>query len=307
MAAKTAWRMLPKMLHALKALPRAFRGRVTSSAKRNERSDSAPKSLSGPKTDAEVAPQWIGSSDPALLVAGHSHRYSFLDYFVQSGETAPIAVLNQRDLVALTSDPSTGPIDEYFQIALATARERALPLGLIWDGNQHNWEFLIESEPRFSIFPAIDPWADGYPRPLVPRSLVYELFRFGLAGLRAVLSNVANENVLLFGTPPPKTEEQVRAGISTESVLVGLAEKLGMSSSTLPITPLPIRFELWRMTQELMSEIAAEFRVPFVRVPDEAMVNGALRVDASHPDATHANGLWGEMMVTQVRQLLAAG
>src|SRR5438094_10543388 len=173
--------MLPKMLHALKALPRAFRGRVTSSAKRNERSDSAPKSLSGPKTDAEVAPQWIGSSDPALLVAGHSHRYSFLDYFVQSGETAPIAVLNQRDLVALTSDPSTGPIDEYFQIALATARERALPLGLIWDGKQHNCEFLIASEPPIPTSPAISTRHDGYPHPLYPPPLVHDLSKLVLA------------------------------------------------------------------------------------------------------------------------------
>src|SRR5438094_3669841 len=185
--------MLPKMLHALKALPRAFRGRVTSSAKRNERSDSAPKSLSGPKTDAEVAPQWIGSSDPALLVAGHSHRYAFLDYFVRSGQTAPIAVLNQRDQVGFVADPSTGQLDEYLEAALSAARDRSLPLALIWDGNQHNGAFLIESEERFSVYPVIGPWEDGYARPLIPRSLVYEFFRFGLAGLRVFLSNVHGE------------------------------------------------------------------------------------------------------------------
>src|SRR5207245_4527983 len=104
-ASNKACRMLPTMLRALRAVPRALRVRVTSSAKRDERSDPGPKSLSGPKTDAEVAPQWIGSSDPALLVAGHSHRYAFLDYFVRSGQTAPVAVLNQRDQVGLAADP----------------------------------------------------------------------------------------------------------------------------------------------------------------------------------------------------------
>ena len=307
MVAWAAWGMLPTMFRALRALPRVLRDGVTSSDETDERTDPGPKNVSAPRKDPDAAPQWIGSSDPALLVAGHSHRFAFLDYLIRSRQTAPIAILNQRDQVRFNADPSTGRIDEYFQIALSAARERALPLALIWDGNQYNWEFLIESEPRFSIFPAVGPWPDGYPRPLVPRSLAYELFRFGLAGLRAVLSNVAGEKVLLFGTPPPKTEEQVRAGITKESVLVGLAEKLGMSSSTLPITPLPIRLELWRMTQDLMNEIATEFRVPFIRVPDEAVVNGALRVDASHSDATHANGLWGEMMVSQVRKMLATG
>jgi hypothetical protein len=292
--------MLPMMLRALKGLPRAFGVRTISSAK--EGSDRAPR----PRTDPEARPQWVGSSHPTLLVAGHSHRFSFVDYFVRSGETAPIGVLNQRDQVAFTSDPSTGRLDEYFEIALSAARERALPLGLIWDGNQHNGAFLIESEQRFSIYPAVGPWEDGYPRPLIPRSLVYEFFRLGLAGLRAVLSNVAGEKILLLGTPPPKTEDQIRAGISKEPLLVEAAEKCGMSSSTLRITPLAIRLELWRMTQELLSEIASEFRVPFITVPDEALADGALRADASHVDATHANGVWGEIMARHARTALAA-
>src|SRR5205823_5364234 len=149
-------------------------------------------------------------------------------------------------------------------------------------------------------------WEDGYPRPLVPRAVVYEFFRLGLAGLRAVLSNVAGEKILLLGTPPPKTEDQVRAGISKEPLLVEAAQKLGMSSSTLRITPLAIRLELWRMTQELMREIASEFRVPFIAVPDEVLVDGALRVDASFEDATHANGVWGEVMARHARRALAA-
>jgi hypothetical protein len=299
--------MLPKMLHALKGLPRALRVGVSSSAKTDESSDPGPKSLSGPRLDPPAKPQWAGSYEPTLLVAGHSHRYAFLDYFVRSGETAPIAVLNQRDQVGFAADPSTGHVDQYFEVARSAARDRALPLALIWDGNQHNGAFLVESDERFSIFPAIGPWEDGHPRPLIPRSLFYEFFRLGLAGLRAVLSNVAGERVLLLGTPPPKTEDQIRAGISKEPLLVEAAAKLGMSSSTLRITPLAIRFELWRMTQELMRQIASEYCVPFITVPDEALVDGALRADASHEDATHANGVWGEIMATHARRALAAG
>ena len=304
MAAPTGWGMLRTMLHALRALPRAFRVRITSSAKSDESADPRRKSLSAPGTDPQAAPHWVGSSDPALLVAGHSHRFAFLDYLVRSGQTAPIAVLDQRDQVGFAADPSTGQVDEYFEAALSAARDRALPLALIWDGNQHNGAFLIESEERFSIYPVIGPWEDGYPRPLIPRSLVYEFFRFGLAGLRAVLSNVHGERILVLGTPPPKTDDQVRAGITKEPLLVQAAEKLGMSPSTLRITPLPIRLELWRMTQELLAEIAAEFRVPFVRVPDDALIDGALRPDASLQDATHANCVWGEMMVSHARRVL---
>jgi hypothetical protein len=240
------------------------------------------------------------------LIAGHSHRFAYDDYFRRSGLTARIAILDQPHPVALLNGPtSTIASDPYWALALSSARERALPLAILWDGNQHNHHFLLESDQRFSVFPANGPWEDGDRRPLIPRSLFQEFFSVGLGGLRAVLEKSAGLRVLLLGTPPPKSDDEVREGIKHERPLVEWAARHGMTPSTVRITPLLVRLELWRITQDLVRAVAHEFGATFVGAPDRGSTNGALAAEESIADATHANGLWAEVMVEEAQRVLA--
>lgn len=89
-------------------------------------------------------------------------------------------------------------------------------------------------------------------------------------------------------------------------MLIEAAERLGMTLSALRLTPLPVRLELWKITQELLSEIADEFGAMFVAVPASAFSNGALAPRLSVEDASHANGLWAEIMVREATRALGA-
>jgi GT2 family glycosyltransferase len=249
---------------------------------------------------AGSSPHWFGSSSPTLLVAGHSHRYAFIDYFNRSGQRAPVAILESTS--SINADP-----DPYWGMAVETARERGLPLAVVWDGNQHNIHFLLESEERFSVFPATGPWEDGHRRPLMPRSLIREFFAPSLGPLRIVLAGSAGAKVVLIGTPPPKPDDHVNARIQEEALFVEAAERLGMTASTLRVTPLAIRVELWRITQEMLRALAHEFGTTFVGVPDRALSGGALAAELSYRDATHANGLWAELMIQETTGALATG
>jgi GT2 family glycosyltransferase len=247
---------------------------------------------------AGAAPRWVGSADPALLVAGHSHRYAFLDHFNRSGENARVAILE----VASNADIET---DTYWNIALDTARRRGVALVIVWDGNQHNVHFLLESAERFSVYPASGPWADGRSRPLIPRSLFREFFAPSVERLRAILARSNGARVIVLGTPPPKPDDHVRDRLHKEPLLADAAASLGMTPSTLEVTPLPVRVELWRITQELLREVADACGAPFVAVPEKAFAGGALTGEMSYPDVTHANGVWAEIMVDEATAALA--
>jgi GT2 family glycosyltransferase len=256
---------------------------------------------------AETTPRWFGSSSPRLLIAGHSHRIAFIDYFNRSGHAAPIAILDQKAPVPLMDDGSAfGSEESYWAVALAAARTRRVPLAIVWGGNWHNAHFLFESDERFSIFPASGPWEDGRPRPLIPRSLIRKAFAPGVAALRAVLEKSAGADVILLGTPPPKADDQVRVGIEGEPVIAEWAARLGMTAATLRITPLSVRRELWKITQELLGAMCREYAVPFIDVPERVFSGGALSAALSAPDVTHANGLWAEVMIKEAHEALAA-
>src|SRR5438876_839018 len=79
-----------------------------------------------------------------------------------------------------------------------------------------------------------------------------------------------------IGTPPPKSDEAVRAAIETDPWLTDWARDRGMTMATLRVTPFSVRCELWRVIQELLQEISDAYRVPFVPVPDGMFRDGAL-------------------------------
>ena len=239
--------------------------------------------------DIEGTPRWVGSDHPEMLVAGHSHRFAFIDYFNRSNEAAPIAILHGESDIDSEASP-------YWAMVLSAARHDRSPVAIIWNGNQHNAHFLLEPAARFSVFPATGPWEDGLSRPLVPRSLIRAFMEPSLVGLRSLLAGIDGVKVAVLGTPPPKSDEAVRAAIETDPWLTDWARDRGMTMATLRVTPFSVRCELWRVIQELLQEISDAYRVPFVPVPDRMFRDGALSIEASAPDATHANGVWAETM-----------
>jgi hypothetical protein len=123
--------------------------------------------------------------------------------------------------------------------------------------------------------------------------------------LRAILKNAEGVKLLLLGTPPPKSDDQIRAAFENDPWLAEWAVRLGMTESTLRITPLAVRVELWKITQELLRDLSDEWGMTFVGVPDRAWSSGALPAQASAPDCTHANGYWADVMIQEANDALA--
>ena len=236
---------------------------------------------------------WIGDIDPEFLVVGHSHVGCVIESLEQG--------LNPDLKVAATRPPNVGLAslsEAYWKMVIESAPGRTV--AIVWQGNEHNAQFLLEAQ-RFKVWdPHGNPTRlDELAGPWVPRTLVKDLFaaKFdGLAELVQVLQLSAR--VVIVGTPPPKPEPQVRAGLSREEFFSQQAAELGLQVEwdpyTVPVAPESIRVALWRILQEMADDIAVALGVEFLAAPNVAMSpEGLLLPEYCAADCTHANTLYG--------------
>jgi hypothetical protein len=177
----------------------------------------------------------------------------------------------------------------------------------MWQGNQHLSSFLVQGETPFWI--PDDHVAQSGAGVAIPQAMARELFKSTLAPLDEVVERLsANSNVLLLGTPPPKSDRLVKEYVSREEHFVNLAAARGLDVDELPLAPEALRCSLWRLLQEAMAQKAADLGVRFVSVPERALTMSlALRDDLAAPDATHANVAFGEIMWREIADSAAGG
>ena len=110
-------------------------------------------------------------------------------------------------------------------------------------------------------------------------------------------------------TPPPKSDDVVRAALATEPFFLEQAAQLGYSPSDLQITPEVTRVALWRVLRDLLREVAESGGATFVPVPEAAYdERGLLLPELDAGDVTHANGdLRGDGLAAAPPLLLPAG
>lgn len=249
---------------------------------------------------------WLGTENATIRLAGHSHRLAFRDSMALLPDELRqgVAVL---DLKGRTL-PAPGvfrpaPNEDYWRVAAAAGTSTAI----VWDGNQHNARFLLSDTP-FSVIgrrAPVEPLADL----VVPYRMMCALFERDLdaAGLMKFLAaHPRPASVLLVGTPPPKSEQQVRQGLLNDGPLgqgyfVDALAKLGLTLESAPLTPTATRVASWEALQEAMEATATGAGAAFVPVPEWMRTEaGTLREEYCEPDTTHANTAYGAVMWQEI-------
>ncbi len=238
---------------------------------------------------------WQGHSDPEILACGHSHRYALLDA-VGKGVINP----SIRAAVLSQNIPGPKPADDiYWQSVLATPGSQ--PLAIVWEGNEHN-RFLFGHSTPFQLAYGEGRFQVRAGEVFIPVEMVRALFFPTVARLDSMLQSIGpRRQVIVVGTPPPKHERAIRHGIAKEPGYVSSVTKQGLDITTVPISPLSLRLQLWHITQDLLAESAARAGVEYVSVPTSVRDNdGALRDEFSASDATHANEKYGALLWSEI-------
>lgn len=249
---------------------------------------------------------WLGAEDASIRLVGQSHRLAFRDSMPLLPDELHrrVAVLDLKGRTV----PAPGvfrpaPDTAYWRVAAAAGTTTAI----VWDGNQHNARFLLRDVP-FTVIGRRSPSAPVEGR-VVPYRMMRALFERDLdtGGLTGFLgAHPDPASVLLIGTPPPKSDEQVRRGLTNDGPLgqgffVDALAELGLTPETAPVTSAATRVACWEALQEAVEAAAVGAGARFVPVP-EWMLNpdGTLRAEYCEPDTTHANTTYGVAMWQEI-------
>jgi hypothetical protein len=230
---------------------------------------------------------WVisGPADPDVLACGHSHVIC-MEMAVRAGLAG-----------AATAGVCYGPLSglrrlgepTYWDFVVEQARERTV--AVFWNGNQHNVDFLIEPEPpiRLATAPAT---SSAEPGMVVPEEMLRAHWQATNDELECQLQRLVPvaRDVLVVGTPPPKTDDFVSEVLRTDVHFATAARDLGRDPRATPVTDGPTRLAMWNVVQDMLAERAAATGARFLPVPDTVKDDeGYLRPVLSTSDATHAN------------------
>ena len=233
-----------------------------------------------------------GSAQPKIVAAGHSHILSLLGGLHSSAELQQIPLA-----VQYSHDPALWPnLDErYWQNLPKLSTVETVVI--CWNGNQHNAQFLLESEPPISVHQDFKT-DEKNSKVVVPLSMFDELWQADFKVLERAIGIVSSsKNVILIGTPPPKSESEIRNHLVSDEFFISLLRNAGIKIGDAPITSDKFRFVLWKRIQQNLERIARVAGVPFVPVPSEVFDNDmTLKSECSAPDASHANHIYGQSM-----------
>jgi hypothetical protein len=261
-----------------------------------------------PKGTYFILSPCVSIPDIKSVIAGHSHSAAISRALVRTStevqrQARDIAL--QQGIGGLRGGPA---MPGYWQMLRHLAQTRSI--AIIWNGNQHNADFLLASDQPLDFLPR------GYPDPsvlpkarLVAETVIREHFRPSLEPLRQLLAELpAHDRLkrLLVGTPAPLFDnDEIRKRLGKEPLFGEKAAAIGVDISQVEITPPTVRRKLWFVIQAMMAEIAEEGGWQFVPVAPEAMdERGYMRSDLSAGDVTHANIEFGSMMVRQIARFL---
>jgi hypothetical protein len=239
-----------------------------------------------------------------LVIAGDSHVFALgIPHTPGLEEAVLVPMANDRVEMLAVDGPCPRPL-AYWQDVVRFSEGRSAAIS--WCGNQHHQFFLFAPSPLFDFVMASRPDLPlEETAELVPEAMVRQVFWPTVAILGAMLGELASKGcsrAFVLGTPPPKgDDDRVRAYLSAEPGLVALAAERGFAIADVPLTPPLVRLKLWRVVQEMMAELAGANGASFVEVPPEAQDDtGFLRPEYWVPDATHANHVYGQLLLNRL-------
>ncbi len=171
-------------------------------------------------------------------------------------------------------------------------------------GNEHNVLSIAQASPQFDFIlgSAPDLPLDRHAE-IIPESVLRETLRDWMGvkidTMRAI-RKATTVPVIQVEPPPPLPREQVLA----------YPKEFFQKTLLRKVSPDLLRYKMWRLQTELYREICADLGIEYVvTLPDFIGPDGMLVRSAWAADATHANELFGERMMSHVfalaRQRLA--
>ena len=247
--------------------------------------------------------KWVlyGESDSQILVCGHSHAASILEASnllkSQARNVSPISVCYSADWAA-------GPPGdkEYwdFVVDLSTGKH----VVIVWNGNQHNANFMFQTQPSFTIFDATDnsSYKEAVP---IPRAMIKDFFKPSFGELSVIVPSLSNAaSITLMNGPAPKPLTHIKNCILQEKYFTDIAESLGVDIGDLVITSDSLRLELWNVLAELLADSAKNLKANFLGAPAASRDTfGMLLPEYWASDVTHANSNYGLLLIEELQKL----
>lgn len=248
-----------------------------------------------------------GGKQPTILLFGNSHSHAVhraVEMRLGQGRSAPLAVFRQlkekngRKIGNITFD---GFLDRISQLG-----PNDVVLSMI-GGNQHAVFSTVQHPQPFDFY---TPDHGAAPRDgveIIPYRALIALFAKGVIeglaidnviiqgvgrGLEAV-RNATGARVVHLIPPPPKGDKEY---------IVRHHEKLfaGQGIASLGVSPPELRLKFWLLQARILQKFCRKLGIEVMMPPAQAMRDGFLRPEHYGDDATHANWLYGELVLRSV-------
>lgn len=168
----------------------------------------------------------------------------------------------------------------YAAILCALRGNAHAKLGLL--NHPRRFDFVLPDEPDLPY----DCRAELVPYALMRQAMLREMAQQRLM-LKALRKAVATPLVLLGVPPPVPSEDHIRRHPSW------FKDKIGQAG----ISPLWLRYKLWRLQTQLAEETAAKLGIEVLPSPPEAADSqGMLREECWNADPTHGNAAYGDLV-----------
>lgn len=242
-----------------------------------------------------------------IIIAGHSHTFS-LGGLQESPDLQPTLLPIEHESGMVLGFSGAWPRDEAYWTAITEFEGDNLVL-LSWQGNQHVAAFLLERGPSFDFLLSSHPDFDvDRGKLIVPEALIRNYFIESIAPLDDILKKLTafgQNKLVVLGTPPPKGDnEKLATRLNTEGHFKLWTQYYNIDLSEVRLTPPNLRLKLWCVIQDLLEETARKNFVDFVPIPDSVKDEaGFLREEYWNHDVTHANRLFGSVILEDVFRL----
>jgi len=240
-----------------------------------------------------------GSTNPAILIAGHSHTFAMFMAIQNSSKLNKIFGLVSRSDFS-HQDPYG---DEYWNYVASLSGSQ--PTAISWNGNQHNIHFLVESGLMFKTinFNSNSDFVG------IAESQIEKVFEPTFYELELILDRFPNKkNLCLLGTPPPKSKKFLDQRLNEDEYFKSLAANAGVLDKKLSASSDELRSYMWLITQNLTKKIAEKIGAKFLSVPESAHDNNFILDKKFYTDdLTHANENFGELMLDSLMSFYGLG
>ena len=234
------------------------------------------------------------------IVAGASHMNALVEgRFALTPQIREI--FTHEHLLALDGP---WPRNDAYWSALVSASKRN-NIALVWGGNEHNSFYFFEAAYKFDFSSRnVSRILNGI-QIVAQRTIRNKFWTFSIQELRQLLGKLVREmpnRIVIVGTPPPKKDnDKLRALLASEPAFLEWAAQIGEKEGSIRITNPFVRLKLWYLLQDMLAEEAKAANGVFVAVPAETQdEDGFLREDYWAQDVTHANSLYGNIILKKI-------